>query len=85
MFATAIDIGDNMMDESKIRQVEMDLFQDRTEQAVPSALEMISEMKLKHRYVAESAEQNSRFTCMRKLILWKTLFLTVVNVEKEMC
>ena len=33
-----------MMDESKIRQVEMDLFQDRTEQAVPSALEMISEM-----------------------------------------
>lgn len=35
-----------MMDESKIRQVEMDLFQDRTEQAVPSALEMISEMDM---------------------------------------
>ena len=46
MFATAIDIGDNMMDESKIRQIEMDLFQDRTEQAVPSALEMISEMDM---------------------------------------
>ena len=46
---------------------------------------MICGMELKHRYVAENAERNSRFICMMKLILWKTSYLIVASAVKEMC
>ena len=37
---------DNMIDESKIRQIELDLFQNRAEQAVPAAVEIISTLDM---------------------------------------
>ena len=41
-----VSFRDNMIDESKMKQVELDLFQNRVEQAVPAAVEIISALDM---------------------------------------
>ena len=41
-----VSFRDNMIDESKMKQVDLDLFQNRVEQAVPAAVEIISALDM---------------------------------------